>query len=69
MAATRGRGAPALQMLVLRRTPDGIAAEPRTDPADVAAGHGRCSGPGLHSLRVAAGRLATAASSRWRPAS
>ena len=58
MAAAVGVATPALQMLMLRRTPDGIAAEPRTVPlrrprAAVSA----C--PTLHSLRVAAGRCAT----------
>src|SRR5262245_7495210 len=50
-------GAPALQMLVLRNTPDGIAAEPRTMPVPSTAGRIRVAVAGLHSLRVAAGRL------------
>ena len=50
-------GAPALQMLVLRNTPEGIAAEPRTLPVPSTAGRTRVAVPGLHSLRVAAGRL------------
>ncbi|HXU04194.1 MAG TPA: hypothetical protein VN903_24705 [Polyangia bacterium] len=50
-------GAPALQMLVLRHTPDGIAAEPRTLPVVATAGRTQLAVPGLHSLRVAAGRL------------
>ena len=50
-------GAPALQMLVLRRTPDGIAAEPRTVTLSATAGRTVLGVPSLHSLRVAAGRL------------
>jgi hypothetical protein len=50
-------GAPALQMLVLRRTPDGIAAEPRTVPLSSHEGRIVVKVPALHSLRVAAGRL------------
>jgi hypothetical protein len=49
--------APALQMLVLRRTPDGIAAEPRTVPLASTEGRTVVGVPALHSLRVAAGRL------------
>jgi hypothetical protein len=48
---------PALQMLVLRRTPDGIAAEPRTLPLSSNEGRTTLGVPALHSLRVAAGRL------------
>jgi hypothetical protein len=50
-------GAPALQMLVLRRTPDGIAAEPRTVTLAATEGRTALDVPSLHSLRVAAGRL------------
>jgi hypothetical protein len=50
-------GTPALQMLVLRRTPDGIAAEPRTMQLASTDGRTVVDVPGLHSLRVAAGRL------------
>jgi len=50
-------GAPALQMLLLRRTPDGIAAEPRTVPLSATEGRTALAVPALHSLRVAAGRL------------
>jgi len=50
-------GAPALQMLVLRNTPTGIAAEPRTLPVASTAGRTQVVVAGLHSLRVAAGRL------------
>jgi len=50
-------GTPALQMLVLRRTPDGIAAEPRTLPLATTDGRTVVAVPGLHSLRVAAGRM------------
>ena len=49
--------APALQMLVLRHTPDGIAAEPRTLPLASTEGRTALAVPALHSLRVAAGRL------------
>jgi hypothetical protein len=49
--------APALQMLVLRHTPDGIAAEPRTIELASTAGRTALGVPALHSLRVAAGRL------------
>jgi len=38
-------------------TPEGIAAEPRTLPVPSTAGRTRVAVPGLHSLRVAAGRL------------
>ena len=48
---------PALQMLVLRHTPDGIAAEPRTEPLASTEGRSVLGIPGLHSLRVAAGRM------------
>ena len=49
--------APALQLLVLRRTPAGIEAAPRTIP--LASPHGRTqvTVAGLHSVRAAAGRL------------
>ena len=50
-------GTPALQMLVLRRTPDGIVAEPRTVELGSTDGRTVVDVPGLHSLRVAAGRL------------
>ena len=50
-------GAPALQMLVLRNTPTCIAAEPRTLPVASTAGRTQVVVAGLHSLRVAAGRL------------
>src|SRR5262249_22579799 len=53
----RDVGAPALQMLVLRRTPDGIAAEPRTVTLASTEGRTALDVPALHSLRVAAGRL------------
>jgi hypothetical protein len=49
--------APALQVLVLRHTPDGIAAEPRTLPLTSTEGRTALGVPALHSLRVAAGRL------------
>jgi hypothetical protein len=44
-------------MLVLRHTPDGIAAEPRTIALESTAGRTAVGVPALHSLRVAAGRL------------
>jgi hypothetical protein len=50
-------GTPALQMLVLRRTPEGIAAEPRTVSLASTEGRTVLTVPSLHSLRVAAGRL------------
>ena len=49
--------APALQMLVLRHTPDGIAAEPRTLALSATEGRTALGVPALHSLRVAAGHL------------
>jgi hypothetical protein len=49
--------APALQMLVLRHAPDGIAAEPQTVPLASTEGRTTLVVPGLHSLRAAAGRL------------
>jgi hypothetical protein len=49
--------APALQVLVLRHTPDGIVAEPRTLPLTSTEGRTSLGVPALHSLRVAAGRL------------
>jgi hypothetical protein len=49
--------APALQMLVLRHTPDGIAAEPKTVALSSNDGRTLVAVPGLHSLRVAAGRM------------
>jgi hypothetical protein len=49
--------APVLQMLVLRQTPDGIAAEPRTLPLSAPEGRTALGVPALHSLRVAAGRM------------
>jgi hypothetical protein len=48
---------PALQMLVLRHTPEGIAAEPRTLPLASTEGRTAVGVPALHSLRVAAGRM------------
>jgi hypothetical protein len=50
-------GAPALQVLLLRHSPDGIAAEPRTLPLTAAEGRTVLGVPGLHSVRVAAGRI------------
>jgi len=48
---------PALQVLVLRHTPAGIEAEPRTMPLTSTEGRTALGVPALHSLRVAAGRL------------
>jgi hypothetical protein len=48
---------PALQMLVLRVTPEGIAAEPRTLTLSATEGRTALGVPALHSVRVAAGRL------------
>jgi hypothetical protein len=50
-------GAPALQVLLLRHSPDGIAAEPRTLPLTATEGRTVLGVPGLHSVRVAAGRM------------
>lgn len=49
--------APALQVLLLRRTPEGIQAETRT--IAVTSPHGRTTvnAAGLHSVRAAAGRV------------
>jgi hypothetical protein len=49
--------APVLQMLVLRQTPDGIVAEPRTVTLSASEGRTALGVPALHSLRVAAGRM------------
>jgi hypothetical protein len=49
--------APALQLLLLRRTPTGIAVEPRTTPLSSAGGTTVVVVPQLHSLRAAAGRV------------
>ena len=49
--------APALQVLVLRHTPAGIAAEPRTLALTSTEGRTALGVPALHSLRVAAGRM------------
>jgi len=48
---------PALQMLVLRHTADGIVAEPRTVALATTEGRTALAVPALHSLRVAVGRL------------
>jgi len=50
-------GAPALQVLVLRRTPSGIEAQSRTIPLDAEQGRTRIAVTNLHSARAAAGRL------------
>ena len=49
--------APVLQLLVLRQTPDGIVAEPRTLPLSASEGRTALGVPALHSVRVAAGRM------------
>jgi hypothetical protein len=52
-----GIAAPALQLLVLRRTPQGIEADPRTIPLDSSQGRTQVTIDGLHTVRAAAGRL------------
>ncbi len=49
--------APALQLLLLRRTPSGIAVEPRTTSLTSPGGTTVVVVPDLHSLRAAAGRV------------
>jgi pentatricopeptide repeat protein len=49
--------APALQLLVLRRTPQGIEAAPRTIPLTSPQGRTQVAVADLHSVRAAAGRL------------
>jgi len=49
--------APALQLLLLRRTPTGITVEPRTTPLTSMGGTTVVVVPDLHSLRAAAGRV------------
>jgi hypothetical protein len=49
--------APALQLLLLRRTPSGITVEPRTTPLTSPGGTTVVVVPDLHSLRAAAGRV------------
>ena len=49
--------APALQVLILRRTPDGIGTEPRTIPLSSAHGQTVIATPNLYAVRAAAGRL------------
>jgi len=53
----RGTAAPTLQCLLLKRTPAGIEAEPRTVSLDAPEGEMTLLVPNLHSARVAAGRL------------
>jgi hypothetical protein len=48
---------PTLQLLLLRRTPAGIAVEPRTTPLTSPGGTTVVVVPDLHSLRAAAGRV------------
>jgi hypothetical protein len=48
---------PALQLLLLRRGPDGVEAETRTLPLAAARGTTIVTVPALHSLRAAAGWL------------
>lgn len=52
-----GTRVPALQCLFVRRTPAGIETEPRTMPLDALEGETTLVVPGLHSARVAAGRI------------
>jgi hypothetical protein len=49
--------APALQVLLLSRTREGIATEPRTIPVSAARGHTILVGRNLYAVRAAAGRL------------
>jgi hypothetical protein len=49
--------APALQLLLVRRTPAGIETEARTLRLETARGRTTLAARGLHSLRAAAGRL------------
>jgi hypothetical protein len=49
--------APALQILVVRRQPEGIATEHRTVPVDRPDGRLKLSLEGVHSVKAAAGRL------------
>ena len=49
--------APTLQLLLLRRTPEGIEAEGRTVPLGSPHGRTLLRVPDLHSVRAAAGRL------------
>jgi hypothetical protein len=49
--------APALQVLILRRTPNGIGTEPRTIPLTSAHGQTVIATPNLYAVRAAAGRL------------
>jgi hypothetical protein len=49
--------APALQLLLLRRTPGGIETEAQTLRLDAVTGRAAVAAAGLHSLRAAAGRM------------
>jgi hypothetical protein len=49
--------APALQLLLVWKTPAGIETEARTLPLDTPRGRTTLPAPDLHSLRAAAGRL------------
>ena len=49
--------APALQVLLMRRGPDGIETESRTLRLDGASGSTRVDAPGLHAVRAAVGWL------------
>jgi hypothetical protein len=53
----RGTPTPTLQCLLLKRTPGGIEAEPRTLALQTPQGELKLVVPNLHSARVAAGRL------------
>ena len=48
---------PALQLLLLRRTPRGIETEARTLRLDAVSGRAAVPAAGLHSLRAAVGRM------------
>jgi hypothetical protein len=52
-----GTQSPALQLLLVRRGPNGIEAEPRTLPLDAPSGTTSIDAANLHSVHAAAGRL------------
>jgi hypothetical protein len=52
-----GTAIPALQLLLVSRTPAGVTTEARSVPVDKEAGRLVVSVPGLHSVRAAAGFL------------
>jgi hypothetical protein len=56
-ALPAGTAAPAIQLLLVVRGPDGVEAETRTLPLDRLAGATTLQVAGLHSVRAALGRL------------